>query len=125
ANVGLFLAQLDSQKPVLKQLISARLGNQVYFTSQILQSAPSLARANLQQMGALPMGSRIKINPWDDSISLLKTQQMGPISPREKIPFEVTPINLYLTRYSESSADAEHSILPRTQKHLACTNGQD
>jgi hypothetical protein len=32
ANAGLFLSQLQSQKPALKQLISARLGNQVYFT---------------------------------------------------------------------------------------------
>jgi hypothetical protein len=125
ANVGLFLSQLDSQKPALKQLISARLGNQVYFTSQMLEAAPSLAPANLQQMGALPMGSRIKINPWDDSISLLKTHQMGPISPREKIPFEVTPIDLYLTRYSESSADAEHSILPSTSILAARASGRD
>jgi hypothetical protein len=114
ANVGLFLAQLQSQKPALKQLINARLGNQVYFTSQLLQSAPALDPANLQQLGALPMGSRIKINPWNDSISLMKTRQMGPISPREKIPFEVTPIDLYLTRYVESASDGEHSIMPRT-----------
>jgi hypothetical protein len=114
ANVGLFLAQLQSQRPALKQLIDARLGNQVYFTSQLLQSAPALDPANLQQLGALPMGSRIKINPWTDSITLMKTRQMGPISPREKIPFEVTPIDLYLTRYVESASDGEHSIMPRT-----------
>jgi hypothetical protein len=125
ANVGLFLAQLQSQKLALKQLISARLGNQVYFTSQWLQSAPALEPANLQQLGALPMGSRIKINPWDDSLSLIKTHQMGPISPREKIPFEVTPIDLYLTRYAESSADVEHSIVPSTAMRLASKNGQD
>ena len=41
------------------------------------------------------MGSRVKVNPWNDSVTLIKTQQMAPISPREKIPFEVTPINLY------------------------------
>jgi hypothetical protein len=119
ANVGLFLAQLQSQKPALKQLINARLGNQVYFTSQLLQSAPALDPANLQQLGALPMGSRIKINPWTDSITLMKTRQMGPISPREKIPFEVTPIDLYLTRYVESASDGEHSIVPRTALPIA------
>jgi hypothetical protein len=68
--------------------------------------------ASLQQIGALPMGSRIKINPWNDGVSLLKTKQVGPISPREKIPFEVTPIDLYLTRFVKSTADEEHSILP-------------
>ncbi|MGB6669569.1 MAG: hypothetical protein WBE73_14570, partial [Candidatus Acidiferrum sp.] len=65
------------------------------------------------------------INPWDDSLSLIKTHQMGPISPREKIPFEVTPIDLYLTRYAESSADVEHSIVPSTAMRLASKNGQD
>jgi hypothetical protein len=112
ANVGLFLSQLQSQGHALKQLISPRLGNRVYLTSQLLQAAPPLDPASLQQIGALPMGSRIKINPWNDSVSLLKTQPVGPISPREKIPFEVTPIDLYLTRFVESSAGEEHSILP-------------
>lgn len=62
ANAGLFLSQLQSQRPALKQLINARLGNQVYFTSQLLQSAPALDPASLQQTAALPMGSRIKVN---------------------------------------------------------------
>jgi hypothetical protein len=113
SNAGLFLSQLQSQKPALKQLISARLGNQVYFTSQLLQMAPALEPANLHQLGALPMGSRIKINAWNDSVSLIETHQMGPLSPREKIPFEVTPIDLHLTRFVESSAEIEHSIVPR------------
>ena len=116
ANVGLFLSQLQSQKSALKQLINARLGNQVYFTSQLLQAAPALDPASLRQLGALPMGSRIKVNAWNDGVSLIKAQQMGPISPREKIPFEVTPIDLHLTRYVETSAleEHEHSIAPRT-----------
>jgi hypothetical protein len=122
SNVGLFLAQLQSQRKALKRLISAMLGNQVFFTSQLLQLAPALDPANLQQNGALPMGSRIKVNPWNDSVTLMKTQQMAPISPREKIPFEVTPINLYLTRYVET-AEWEHSIVPRSQFPIA--DGRD
>jgi hypothetical protein len=71
------------------------------------------------------MGSRIKINPWNDGVSLLKTQQMPPISPREKIPFEVTPIDLHLMRYMESSAEVEHLIVPRTAIPLTQDAGQD
>jgi hypothetical protein len=124
ANAGLFLAQLQSQRKALKNLISARLGNQVYFTSQLLRLAPALDPANVQQIGALPMGSRIKVNPWNDRVTLMKTQQMAPISPREKIPFEVTPINLHLTRYVES-AEGEHSILPRPQLPVAKANDKN
>jgi hypothetical protein len=126
ANVGLFLSQLQSQRAALKQLINARLGNRVYFTSQLLQSAPTLDPASLQQVGALPMGSRIKVNAWNDGVSLIKTQQMGPISPREKIPFEITPIDLHLTRYVESSAaQVEHSIVPRTAIPIERGAGRD
>jgi len=66
ANVGLFHSQLQSQRSALKQLINARLGNQVYFTSELLQVAPDLQPANVQQLGALPMGSRVKINAWNE-----------------------------------------------------------
>ncbi|MGB2589236.1 MAG: hypothetical protein WA853_02510 [Candidatus Acidiferrum sp.] len=113
-NAGIYLSQLQSQLPALKQLFGARLGNHVHFIAQLIQSAPPLDPASLQQASALPMDSRIKIDPWSDRVSLMKTQQMGPISPREKIPFEVTPISLYLTRYVESSANGEHSIVPRS-----------
>lgn len=113
ANIGLFFAQLQSERAALKQLIDARLGNRVYFTSQLLQAAPPLDPASLLQIGALPLGSRIKVNSWNDTVALMKAQQMAPISPREKIPFEITPINLYLTRYV-ASAEAEHSIVPRS-----------
>lgn len=71
------------------------------------------------------MGSRIKVNAWDDGISLMKTHQMRPISPREKIPFEVTPIDLYLTRYVESSTDVEHSIVPAKEILAAGTSGRN
>jgi hypothetical protein len=122
ANVAPFFLQMQSQKKELKQLFSPRLGNQVYFTSQLLQLAPALDPGSLKQVGALPMGSRIKVNAWNDTVSLIKTQQMGPISPREKIPFEVTPIDLHLTRYVESSAIEEHSIVPRSAITAARTN---
>jgi hypothetical protein len=125
ANAGLFLAQLQSQRKALKELINARLGNEVYFTSQLLQAAPALEPANLRQIGALPLGSRIKINVWNDSLSLIKAQQLSPLSPREKMPFEVTPIDLYLTRFIESANDGEHSIVPKSAFPVASTTGKD
>jgi hypothetical protein len=87
--------------------------------------APPLNPVDLQQTGALPMASRIKINSWNDDLILMKTRQMPPISPREKIPFEVTPINLYLTRYVAVSEEGEHSIVPRTAIPVAGAAGQD
>lgn len=103
-NAGLFLAQLHSQAKELKQLISPQLGNEVFFASQLLQSAPALQPGNKVQITALPMGSRIKVDPWSDGVSLMKTTPKALLSARDKMPFEVTPLVPYLTRYVESSA---------------------
>ena len=103
-NAGLFLEQLHSQAKELKQLISPQLGNEVFFASQLLQSAPALQTENKGQIAALPIGSRLKIDPWSAGVSLMKSKPMGLISARDKMPFEVTPLVPYLTRYVEASA---------------------
>jgi hypothetical protein len=103
-NAGLFLEQLHSQAKELKQLISPQLGNEIFFTSQLLQSAPALQTENKGQIAALPIGSRLKVDPWSAGVSLMKSKPMGLISARDKMPFEVTPLVPYLTRYVEVSA---------------------
>jgi hypothetical protein len=102
-SAGLFLAQLHSQAKELKQLISPRLGNQVSFASQLMQAAPALQPGNKDQIAALPMGARVKLDPYSDRVSLMKTKATAPVSAREKMPFEVTPLVPYLTRYAEPS----------------------
>ena len=66
-NAGLFLKQLHSQAKELKQLISPQLGSEVYFASQLLQSAPAL------EPGTRARSRRCR---WDrDSNSILGTQE--------------------------------------------------
>ena len=103
-NPGLFLAQLHSQAKALRQLISPRLGNQVFFAAQLLQAAPPLQPANKDQLAALPLGARVKLDPYTNRVTLMKTKPISPNSPREKMPFEVTPLVPYLTHYVESAA---------------------
>src|SRR5216683_1053524 len=103
-NAGLFLKQLQSQSKELKQLISAQLGNEVFFASQLLQAAPELDVGNKSQIAALPLGSRLKVDPWSASVTLMKSKPMTLLSGRDKMPFEVTPLVPYLTRYVEVSA---------------------
>jgi hypothetical protein len=43
------------------------------------------------------------MNPWDDRVEFLKTKLVPLLSSREKMPFEVTPLMPYLTRYREPS----------------------
>jgi hypothetical protein len=51
----------------------------------------------------LPLGGRIKMDPWSDKIEMLKSKPVGAVAEREKMPFEVTPFILYLTRQINNS----------------------
>jgi hypothetical protein len=108
-NAGLFLQQLHAEAKELKQLISPQIGNEIFFASQLLQSAPALEPGNKSQIAALPMGSRLKLDPWSAGVSLLKSKPMTLLSGRDKMPFEVTPLVPYLTRYVEVSAAQSES----------------
>jgi hypothetical protein len=85
-------------------LISPQLGNEIFFATELLQSAPALQAENKGQIAALPIGSRLKIDPWSAGVSLMKSKPMALMSARDKMPFEVTPLVPYLTRYVEASA---------------------
>jgi hypothetical protein len=85
-------------------LINPQLGNEIFFASQLLQAAPALEPGNKGQISALPMGSRLKIDPWSAGVTLMKSKPMTLLSGRDKMPFAVTPVVPYLTRYVEISA---------------------
>ena len=103
-KAGLFLAQLRAQSKELRRLISPQLGNEVYFESQLMQTAPALAPNSKDQVPALPMGSRLKVDPWTAGVRLMKSRPVSLLSARDKMPFEITPMIPYLTRYAETPA---------------------
>ena len=104
ANAGLFLKALSRQIGVLPRLLAANLGNKLANPevlarlADLTSSAPELRENQLEQIAALPLGSRVKLDPWRDQITLIKTRPLEFLSPREKMPFEITPFILYLTR---------------------------
>jgi hypothetical protein len=98
-NAALFLKQLDAESKSLPALINPRLGNKVDFYSQLTSSGPALEPAKLDQIAALPIGARIKLDPWSDQVELIKAKPVPLLSAREKMPFEVTPFMPFLTRY--------------------------
>jgi len=53
---------------------------------------------------ALPIGGRVKLDPWNDKLELIKSKPVGTVAEREKMPFEVTPFMPYLTRYGTEPA---------------------
>jgi hypothetical protein len=107
ANAGLFLKQLDAEQKALPALINPKLGNRVYLAQQLLGSAPQIQMAKLDQISALPLGGRIKMDAWSDKVDMVKNKPVALISEREKMPFEVTPFLPYLTYYSNTPASSQ------------------
>jgi len=110
ANAGLFLKALQERAPQLKHLISPHLGNSLangksLRMSALLNSAPKLDVRKTDQIAALPLGGRIKLDPWSNHIELVKTKPVAILSPQEKMPFEVTPFFPYLIRLSGAGPD--------------------
>ena len=101
ASAGLFLKQLDADSKILPVLINPHLGNRIYLADQLVSSAPNLEPAKLDQIAALPIGARLKLDPWNDHVYLLKAKPLPLLSAREKMPFEITPFMPYLTRYQK------------------------
>jgi hypothetical protein len=60
--------------------------------------APKLEMTKVDQIAALPLGGRVRVDPWSAKIEMSKAKAVPLLSAREKMPFEVTPVYLYLTR---------------------------
>jgi hypothetical protein len=117
ANAGLFLRALQDRAPDLKNLIRARLGDglvsgKTLRMSALLSTAPQLDERKKDQIAALPLGGRIKVDPWSNQATLAKTKPVALLSAREKMPFEVTPVFPYLTRVPNSGGERVASTAP-------------
>jgi hypothetical protein len=104
-TAGLFLKELATRAPQLSALLTAHLGNnftdskgQIDRLPILMTSAPALDPNKLDQIAALPLGGRVKLNPWTNQVELIKTTPVAITSARDKMPFEVTPFFPRLTR---------------------------
>ncbi len=109
---GLFIKVLQIRAPQLGALLQAHLGNNIAENgivtrlAQLATSAPALDWNKLDQIAALPLGGRVKLNAWDDKVDMVKAQPVAITSARDKMPFEVTPFFPRLTRYGTNNAPA-------------------
>jgi hypothetical protein len=55
---------------------------------------------------ALPLGGRIKVNPWTDQLQMAKHKPEAAMSEADKMPFQITPFVFYLTRQEDNSQPA-------------------
>ena len=110
ANAGLFLKALEARSPQLPNLLQGRFSND--FGSSHLVGMQALANSGthlqmdrLDQIAALPLGSRIVVDPWSDRIEMLKSKPVRLELPSEKMPFEVSPFFPHLRRRDGQGKD--------------------
>jgi hypothetical protein len=112
-NAGLFFEQLQARGKELAALNTPRLGDGLLrpdgtpWLSALMKGAPKLDQDKLDQIAALPLGSHLKIDPWDDKVVQLTVKPVPLLNARDKMPLELTPIILKLSRYTPPSAPVQ------------------
>src|SRR5437588_3199674 len=121
ATAKLFIQALQDRTKDVPNLISSHLGDRVP-NNWAVSSAANGARssgaqaalpqqsssaganaANSKVLAALPLGGRIKMDPWSDELTMLKAKPVSIVAERERMPFEVTPFVIYLSREQSRS----------------------
>jgi hypothetical protein len=117
-SAGLFYAQLVDREKVLKGLNTPKLGDSLLkidgtpWLADLQKMAPKINWDDLTQTAALPLGSWIKTDPWDDKVHMLNAKRYAPMNARDKMPFEVTPIFYKLQRYDAAKVEAPAAAAP-------------
>jgi hypothetical protein len=121
-SVGLFLRQVEARRDALPHLIRAQQignsltngdSNQVRLQALTLK-APKLEPKKVTQIAALPLGGRIKVDPWNNRIEISSAKSVPLLTAREKMPLEVTPVFPHLTRLALETEAPKPVEAPQT-----------
>jgi hypothetical protein len=111
-QAGLYYAQLVDREKALKALNTPKLGDSLLkadgtpWMADLQKMSPKLNWDDLKQTAALPLGSWLKTDPWDDKVHMLSGKFYAPMNAREKMPLEVTPVFFRLQRYDLAQNNA-------------------
>jgi hypothetical protein len=72
--------------------------------ADLAKSAPKLNPDDTTQVAALPLGSWLKTDPWDDTERMLNARRFAPLNARDKMPFEVTAVYYKLQRFTAADS---------------------
>ena len=108
---GLYYEELMDRGKELKALNTPKLGDSLLkpdgtpWMADLEHMAPKINWDDLAQTPALPLGSWLKTDPWDDKVHMLNAKRYAPMNARDKMPFEVTPIFYKLQRYELANVE--------------------
>lgn len=103
----LFLQALKNRSKELPSLISPNLGDRVptsWTIASEVVSAESKEKSMANVIAALPLGGRIRIDPWNDQLRMLNSKPVDRVVESEKMPFQITPLVFFLTRQRDNSS---------------------
>jgi peptidase M48-like protein len=129
----LFLDALQNRRKDIPNLISPHLGDRVPTKMPLSSIAtPSEQKPGTPNAGvdptpqsgrtllvALPLGGRIKMDPWSDKLEMRKSTPVGAVAEREKMPFELTPFILYLVREGNNMSAVPGGVSPDSKPTTA------
>jgi hypothetical protein len=107
---SLYLQQLQVRSKGVKALTEPQLGDSLmkpdgtFWMQAIIPKGPKLNNADLKQQGAMPLSSFLRFDPWTDQVVQMHTAYEPLLSPRDKLPFEITPVYLRLSYYAAPAA---------------------
>lgn len=118
---GLFLRALSARAKQMPNLVSAHLGNRLALGEEavrmpeVLNAAPALDLSKADQIAALPLGARLKVDPWSNRLEMMKSKPVAGLAARDKMPFEVTPFVPHLTRKPAAEGTQPAAQVSRTE----------
>ena len=104
ATAGLFLKTLRRRAPQLPNLIRANFGNQLTTEEDLVRlgdlakKTPELKTARGEQVAALPLGSRLELDPWTNEIRMLEGKPLVPKNGTDDAHFAIFPMMMNLSR---------------------------
>lgn len=122
SQVGLFLAEIQAKAGALKALMTPQLGDSllnsegVPWMSGVWKGTVQIKPTDLSQIPALPLGSHLKIDPWDDKVIYMHTAPSIILTAADKMPLQIGPVYYRLRRYQAPTApDVASAPKPASQ----------
>src|SRR5277367_3231508 len=118
ASVSLFYQQLTTRAKTLPALVTPRLGDSLLkadgtpWMAGFLNQGPKLNMDDLAQRAALPLGSHLRTDAWDDKVYALNVKADQILNPGDKMPLELTPVYFRLQRYQAPAVAPTSATAP-------------
>lgn len=104
-SIAQFSAELHSRSPHIRQLLKTSIGESLYKTLGAGYSTSSIsAMKDMARIRVLPLGSRIRVDPWTGEAAFVETIGTELRAKSENTMFEFSPIFPYLQQTQDSPA---------------------